>query len=147
MIVFSASGVSAVPIEMAAGARDRGMTVVAVTSVAQSKASSARHSSGTRLIDHADLVIDLCTPVGDALVTLDGVETPVGPGSTLANTAIVNEIKVQTAGLLAARDALPPVISSAAVVGPERAGQLFDGAYQEHGRRLGRLLAGPDDAA
>jgi len=147
MVVFSASGVSAVPIEMAAGARKRGMTVVAVTSVAQSEASSARHSSGTRLLDHADVVIDLCTPVGDALVTLDGVETPLGPGSTLANTAIVNEIKVQTAGLLADRDALPPVISSGTVVGAERAEQLFEGAYQEHGRRLGRLLAGPDDVA
>jgi uncharacterized phosphosugar-binding protein len=144
MIVFSASGTSAVPIEMAVGARDLGMTVIAVTSVAQSKASSPRHSSGTRLLDHADLVIDLCTPVGDALVALDGIETPVGPGSTLANTAVVNEIKVQTAGLLAARGALPPVISSAAVVGAERAEQLFDGAYSEHGRRLGRLLAGPD---
>jgi uncharacterized phosphosugar-binding protein len=73
------------------------------------------------------------------------VETPVGPGSTLANTAIVNEIKVQTAGLLADRDALPPVISSGTVVGAERAEELFEGAYQEHGRRLGRLLAGPDD--
>jgi uncharacterized phosphosugar-binding protein len=144
MIVFSASGVSAVPIEIAAGAHERGMTVVAVTSVAQTRASASRHSSGTRLLDHADVVIDLCTPVGDAMVALDGVETPVGPGSTLANTAIVNEIKVQTAGLLAERGALPPVISSGAVVGVERARQLFEAAYQDHGRRLGRLLAGPD---
>jgi uncharacterized phosphosugar-binding protein len=147
MIVFSASGVSAVPIEIAAGAHERGLPVVAVTSVAQTKASSSRHSSGTRLIDHADVVIDLCTPVGDAMVTLDGVDTPVGPGSTLANAAVVNEIKVQTAGLLAARGALPPVITSGAVVGAERAEQLFEAAYQEHGRRLGQLLAGPDDAA
>ena len=147
MIVFSASGVSAVPIEIAVGARDRGMSVVAVTSVAQTKASTSRHSSGTRLIDHADVVIDLCTPVGDAMVALDGVDTPVGPGSTLANAAIVNEIKVQTAGLLAARGALPPVISSSSVVGAERAEQLFDAAYREHGRRLGQLLAGPDDAS
>lgn len=147
MIVFSASGVSAVPIEIAVGARERGLTVVAVTSVAQTHASPSRHSSGTRLIDHADVVIDLCTPVGDAMVTLDGVDTPVGPGSTLANAAIVNEIKVQTAGLLAARGELPPVLTSGAVVGAERAEQLFDAAYREHGRRLGRLLAGPDDAA
>jgi uncharacterized phosphosugar-binding protein len=147
LIVFSASGTTAVPIEMAAGARERGMTVVAVTSVVQSKASAAGHSSGTRLLDHADVVIDLCTPVGDALVTLDGVETPIGPGSTLANTAIVNEIKVQTAALLAARGALPPVITSGTVVGTERAEQLFDAAYAEHGRLLGRLLAGPDDPA
>lgn len=146
MIVFSASGVSAVPIEIAAGARERGLPVVAVTSVAQTRASDARHSSGTRLLDHADVVIDLCTPVGDAMVRLDGVDTPVGPASTLANAAVVNEIKVQTAGLLAARGALPPVLTSGTVVGSERAGQLFEAAYQEHGRRLGRLLAGSDDA-
>jgi uncharacterized phosphosugar-binding protein len=143
MVVFSASGVSAVPIEMAQGAQARGLPVVAVTSVAQTRASASRHSSGTRLMDHADVVIDLCTPVGDAMVTLDGVDTPVGPGSTLAYAAIVNEIKVQTAGLLVARNALPPVITSGAVVGAERADELFEAVYREHGRRLGHLLAGP----
>jgi uncharacterized phosphosugar-binding protein len=147
LIVFSASGVSAVPIEMAQGARKRGMRVVAVTSLAQSLGNESRHSSGTRLIDHADVVIDLCTPVGDAMVEIEGVDTPVGPGSTLAYAAVVNEIKVQTAGLLAERGALPPVLTSGAVVGPERAAHLFEAAYQEHGRRLGRLLAGNDAPA
>jgi uncharacterized phosphosugar-binding protein len=143
MIVFSASGRSSVPIEMAIGARERGMGVVAVTSVAQSMAHAPSHSSGTRLLDHADIVIDLCTPPGDALVWLDGLATPVGPGSTAAYALIVNEIKVQTAALLMMRDQLPPVITSAAVVGDERAERLFDAAYHEHARRLARALAGP----
>ena len=69
MIVFSASGLSANPIEMAIGARRRGLPVVAVTSLAQSDAGTPTHSSGTRLHDHADVVIDLCTPPADALVT------------------------------------------------------------------------------
>jgi uncharacterized phosphosugar-binding protein len=80
-------------------------------------------------------------------VTLEGLDTPVGPGSTLAYTAVVNEIKVQTAALLAALQALPPVLTSSAVVGAERAEELFEAAYREHGRRLGHLLAGPDDPA
>ena len=63
------------------------------------------------------MVIDLCTPVGDAMVLLDGLDTPVGPGSTVAYAAIVNEIKVQTAALLLENDALPPVITAAALVG------------------------------
>ncbi len=142
MMVFSASGVSAVPIEMATGARERGMPVVAVTSVAQSKASATSHSSGTRLYDHADIIIDLCTPPGDAMVSLDGVETPIGPSSTIAYAAVVNEIKVQTAELLAERGALPPVITSAAVVGRERADQLFEAVYADHARRLAAALAG-----
>ena len=56
MIVFSASGRSAVPIEIAMGARDRGLQVAAVTSVRESMAGPATHSSGTRLLDHADVV-------------------------------------------------------------------------------------------
>ncbi len=144
MVVFSASGTSAVPIEMAMGARRRGLAVVAVTSLAQSRAGTSGHSSGTKLLDHADVVLDLCTPRGDAMVSLEGVDTPVGPGSTVAYAAIVNELKVQTAELLAARGALPPVITSAALVGRDRADELFEGAYTDHARRLAHALAGPE---
>jgi uncharacterized phosphosugar-binding protein len=142
MIVFSSSGTSAVPIEMALGARERGLPVVAVTSVAHSMAGPSLHSSGTRLLDHADIVIDICTPVGDAAVTVNGVDTPVGPMSTLANAAVVNEIKVQTAELLAGLGRLPAVLTSSALVGSERSAELFDTAYDDHARRLARVLRG-----
>jgi uncharacterized phosphosugar-binding protein len=144
MIVFSASGLWAVPIEMAQGARRRGLPVIAVTSLAQSHGGTPTHSSGTRLLDHADIVVDLCTPAGDAMVGVDGLETPVGPGSTIAAVAIANEIKSQTAGLLAERGVLPPVLTSSALVGEERSGQLFDAAYEEHARRFARVLRGAD---
>lgn len=147
MIVFSAGGLGAVPIEMAMGARRRGLPVVAVTSLAQTMAGTPGHSSGTRLRDHADIVIDMGTPAGDALVALDGPETMVGPGSTTASVAIVNEIKVQTAALLHERGALPDVLTSAALVGTERAGELFDGAYRDHARRLAQALAGQPPAS
>lgn len=140
MMVFSAGGGSAVPIEIARGARERGLPVVAVTSVEHARASVSEHSSGTGLVDHADVVIDLCTPPGDALIAVDGVREPVGPGSSLAAVAIVNEIKVQTAELLAARGALPPVLASAAIVGREAAAGLFDAAYGEHARRVAQVL-------
>lgn len=143
MVVFSAGGTTAVPIEMAMAARRRGLPVVAVTAVAHSMATSSGHSSGTRLLDHADIVIDLCTPVGDAMVVIEGVDTPVGPGSTVANAVIVNELKVQTAERLAGRGLLPPILTSSAVVGEDRSRKLFEAAYAEHARRLGRELAGP----
>lgn len=140
MVVFSASGRAAVPIEMALGARDREMKVVAVTSLAESDALPASHSSGHRLHEVADLVIDIGTPPGDALVDVDGLDTPVGPGSTLANAAVVNEIKVRTAELLVEAGSSPVVLSAASVVGDERSRELFRNAYAEHGRLLGRLL-------
>ncbi len=141
MVVFSASGRTAVPIEVAMGARERGLPVVAVTSVAESLAQPATHSSGTRLLDHGDVVIDLGTPAGDALVALEGLETPVGPGSSIANVAVVNELKVQTAALLVARGFEPPVLTSASLVGRERSPELFEAAYREHGERLARVLS------
>ena len=55
---------------------------------------------GGRLLDEADLVIDLCTPPADALIAIDGLDTPVGPGTTVTAIAIVNSIKVRTAELL-----------------------------------------------
>ena len=146
MIVFSASGLTAVPIEIAIGARARGLPVVAVTSVVQSLAGEPSHPTGTRLLDHADVVLDLCTPAGDALVELDGLATPVGPGSTIAAVALVNAIKVRTAELLLERDALPPVLTSATIVGQEESARLFDAAYAEHARRAARALRGADRA-
>jgi uncharacterized phosphosugar-binding protein len=142
MIVFSVGGLSAVPVEIAQGARRRGLPVIAATSVEHSLAGDPSHSSGTRLLDHADLVLDLCTPPGDALVGIDGLETPVGPGSTVAFVAIANELKSQTAALLVARGAMPPVLTSPLLVGRERSQQLFDAAYAEHARRLTAVLSG-----
>jgi uncharacterized phosphosugar-binding protein len=144
MLVFSVGGLTAVPIEMAQGARRRGLPVVAVTSVEHSLGGTPSHSSGTRLLDHADVVIDLCTPPGDAMVQLDGVDAPVGPGSTIAAVAIANELKSRTAALLAERDAMPPVLTSPVLVGAERSRQLFDEAYGEHARRVARVLRGPE---
>jgi uncharacterized phosphosugar-binding protein len=136
MVVFSASGLTAVPVEMARGARARGLRVIAVTSVAQSMSGEPPAALGSRLLDEADLVIDLCTPHADALCTVVGLDTPVGPGSTVTAVAIVNAIKVRVAELLTERGAMPPVITRSSVVGEERSRELFDQAYREHARRM-----------
>ena len=113
-----------------------------MTSVAQSMAGEPTHSSGTRLLDHADIVLDLCTPAADAMVQIEGLETPVGPGSTIAAVALVNEIKVRTAELLVQRGAMLPVLTSTSVVDRETSDRLFDDAYAEYARRMADVLAG-----
>lgn len=146
MVVFSASGRAAVPVEIALGAKSRDLPVVAVTSLSESKASPATHESGKRLFEIADVVIDIGTPAGDALVGLEGLDWPVGPGSTLANAAVVNEIKVRTAELLVEEGKMLPVLTAASLVGDEESRRLFADAYAEHGRRLARLLDGERSA-
>ena len=140
MVVFSASGLTAVPVEMARGARARGLRVVAVTSVAQSMSAEPPDHVGTRLLDEVDLVIDLCTPHADALCEVDGLDTPVGPGSTFTAVAIVNAIKVRVAELLVERGVTVPVITRSSVVGDDRSRELFDQAYREHARRIARAI-------
>ena len=142
MMVFSAGGTTAVPVEIARGSRSRGLRVIAVTSVSQSMSSAIDPVVGTRLLDEADLVIDLCSPPADAMVDIPGLDTPVGPGSTVTAVAIVNSIKVRTAELLVERGAMPPVITRASVVGAERSRDLFDGAYRDHARRIARAITG-----
>ena len=140
MVVFSAGGLTAVPVEMARGARARGLRVIAVTSVAQSMAGEAEPDVGSRLLEEADLVLDVCSPAADAMVAIDGLDTPVGPGSTVGAVAIVNAIKVRTAQLLVELGSMPPVITRASVVGEERSRALFEEAYREHARRLARAI-------
>ena len=140
MMVFSAGGTTAVPVEMARGARRRGLRVIAVTSVRQSLSSDIDPVVGSRLLDEADLVIDLCSPAADAMIDIAGLDTPVGPGSTITAVAIVNSIKVRTAQLLTERGAMPPVLTRGSVVGADRSRDLFEAAYREHARRLARAI-------
>lgn len=146
MMVFSANGLNAVPVEMARGAHRRGCKVVAVTGIEQSMGGEPDPAVGGRLLDEADIVIDLCTREADAMVTIPGLDTPVGPGSTLAYVAIVNSLKVRIAQLLVERGVTPPVITRASVVGAERSRALFEHAYREHARRVARtIVREPDD--
>jgi len=114
--------------------------VIAVTSVAQSMSAEPEPAAGERLLAVADLVLDLCSPHADATVKIPGLESPVGPVSTVGAVAIVNAIKSRTAELLVERGAMPPVISRASAVGAERSRELFDEAYREHARRLARAI-------
>lgn len=140
-LVISSSGCNVVPIEIAEGFRARKIRVVAIVSRRHLDASTSRHARGIKLSDVADLVLDTGAPVGDAMVTIHGLDTPVAPGSTVGGCLLINSLKAETAARLTAAGHPPKVLSSAAVVGAERATTLFESAYDEHAHRLARLYA------
>lgn len=137
-IIFSNSGVNAVVIDVALGAKERGLPVIAVVSFDHSAKSAPKHSSGKKLIELADVAIDNCTPAGDAMVAINGLDDPVGPGSTIGFAAIVNAMKSQTAEMLVAAGTSPLVLSSSVFLGDATA-QRFDDCYDEQSRRVSRL--------
>ena len=138
-LVISSSGCNVVSIEIAEGFQKRGIRVVAIVSKAHSDASTSRDPRGLKLPDFADLVLDTGAPVGDAMVYVDGLPTPVGPGSTVGGVLLVNAIKAEVALRLTKAGSPPRVLTAAAVVGPEESTELFQSAYDEHARRLSRL--------
>jgi len=140
-LVVSSSGCNLVPIEMAEGFQQRGVKVVAIISRQHSEASRSQHADGRKLQDFADLVLDTGAPVGDAMVKIDGLETPVAPGSTVGGCLLVNSIKAEIAARLTRAGHPPKVLTAGALVGREKATELFEAAYDEHARRLAKLYA------
>ncbi len=148
-LVISSSGCNRVPIEMAEEFQRRGVRVVAIISRLHSQASRSARDDGRKLQDFADLVFDTGAPVGDAMVKIRGLDTPVAPGSTVGGCLLVNCIKTEVALRLTAAGAPPRVLTAAALVGADRARELFESAYDEHAHRLAKLYehVGPPKVA
>lgn len=140
-LVASSSGCNVVPIEMAEEFRRRRVRVVAVISKQHSDKSKSQRADGKKLQDFADLVLDTGAPVGDAMVRIPGLDTPVAPGSTVGGCLLINAIKAELADRLTRAGHPPLVLTAGAVVGKEKATELFEAAYDEHARRLARLYA------
>jgi uncharacterized phosphosugar-binding protein len=140
-LVISSSGCNTVPIEMAEGFKRRGLKTVALVSKRHAEASASNHPQGRKLSDVADLLLDTGAPAGDAMTRVPGLESPVAPGSTVGGCMVVNALKAEIAARLTAAGAPPPVLTAGAIIGAERARDLFESAYDEHGRRMAKLYA------
>jgi len=141
-LVVSSSGSNIVPIEMAQHFVERGIFTVAIVSSLHAEASTSNHPDGVKLHDVADLVLDTGAPVGDAMVRVPGLDTAVSPGSTVGGCLLVNALKAEIAARLTAAGQPPKVLTASAVVGTERATELFESAYDEHARRIAQYYAG-----
>jgi uncharacterized phosphosugar-binding protein len=138
-LVISSSGCNLVPIEMAELFQQRGVKVIALISRRHSEATPTQHPTGKKLQDFAELVLDTGAPAGDAMVRIQGLETPVAPGSTIGGCLLVNSIKAEVAARLTRGGQPPKVLTAGALIGKAKAAVLFEAAYDEHARRLARL--------
>jgi uncharacterized phosphosugar-binding protein len=140
MLVFSHGGLNAVPIEIALESREKGLTVITVSSHQNARVAQASHSSGKKLSDVAHIAIDNCVPPEDALVDVGQIER-VAAGSTVAAVSIAMSLVAETGACLAHKGEVPPTFVSPNVPGVpaghmDRVYQAFTEFYFARGRKL-----------
>lgn len=140
-LVISSGGCNLVPVEMAEEFQARQVRVISIISKVHSEASKSRRADGKKLQDFSDIVLDTGAPVGDAMVRIEGLASPVAPGSTVGGCLLVNCLKAEIARLLTAAGHPPKVLTAGNVMDPTEATNLFEQAYDEHAHRLAKLYA------
>ncbi|HWA25261.1 MAG TPA: sugar isomerase domain-containing protein [Lacunisphaera sp.] len=118
IIVISNSGKNSSPVEVALYARQKQMTVVALTSVAMAKTTPTVHPGGKKLHEIADYTLDNLGPAGDAIVELGAATHPgqplpkAGPTSTLIGATLLNLLMLETLEWLRTGNHPLPVLRS-----------------------------------
>jgi uncharacterized phosphosugar-binding protein len=138
-IIVSTSGIRPVIVEMAIGAQARQLPVIAIVSKAHCEEAKPAHSSGKKLIDCADLIIDNQCPPGDCVLELPGLEWRTGPVSTITGAMIINMLRCATAEGLLARGIKPELLPSHQFVGSSDAAEQLEAFYEAYRKSLNHL--------
>lgn len=141
IIVISTSGIRPVIVEMAQGAKRRGMPVIGIVSAEHCRQVAPAHSSGQKLIDVADVVLDNHCPPGDCIVGLEGLAWKTGPLSTVSGAMIINMLRCETARLLLEQGFQPTMLPSHQFTGNESAEEQLERFYTAYRRAVARLYS------
>jgi uncharacterized phosphosugar-binding protein len=139
LIVISTSGIREVIVEMAEGARRRGLKVVGLLSRAHCDQAKPAHPSGKKLTDVADLILDNGAPVGDTLLPLEGSPSRTGPFSTLGGALVMNMLRCEVAQRLVDRGIEPVFLPSHQFVGSKSVEEQLEYFYAQYARRVAPL--------
>src|SRR5207244_11097288 len=139
LIVISTSGIREVIVEMAEGARQRGLPVIGVVSRAHSEQAQPAHASGKKLLDVADVILDNGATVGDTLLSLDNSKEKTGPFSTIGAALVMNMIRCEVAQRLVNRGIEPVFLPSHQFVGSHTVEEQLEYFYAQYARRIAPL--------
>lgn len=139
LIVISTSGIREVIIEMAEGAKKRSLAVIGVVSRAHCEQARPAHSSGKKLLDVADVILDNGAPIGDSLLDLEGSAAKTGPFSTVGGAMLMNLLRCEVAQRLLDRGIEPVFLPSHQFVGSGTVEEQLEYFYSQYARRLAPL--------
>jgi uncharacterized phosphosugar-binding protein len=141
MIVISTSGIREVIVEMAEGAKRRGLPVIGVVSREHCERARPAHGSGNKLVDVADVILDNGAPEGDCLLSLEGSRDKTGPFSTVGGAVVMNMLRCEVAQRLVGRGVEPVFLPSHQFVGSRTVEQQLEFFYAQYARRVAPLYA------
>jgi uncharacterized phosphosugar-binding protein len=139
LIVVSTSGIREIIIEMADGAKQRGLSVIALLSKAHCEQAKPAHPSGKKLMEIADVVLDNGAPIGDSLLTIEGCKNKTGPFSTLGGALVMNMLRCEVAQRLMDRGIEPVFLPSHQFVGSRSVEEQLEYFYAQYAKRLAPL--------
>ncbi|MEM7738425.1 MAG: SIS domain-containing protein [Deinococcota bacterium] len=134
-IIFSNSGVNALPLEIVREVRARGLKTVAVTSRAYAT-QTVQARGGQSLLDLADVVIDTHVPPGDAALELTDPHYRMGSVSTICTAFIWNVLISEAANVLLAEGHDPPIYISSNMPGAAENNEALVARYRDRIRHL-----------
>lgn len=138
-IIISTSGIRPVIVEMARGAKQRGLPVIGIVSREHCEGSKPAHSSGKKLIDYADVVLDNGSPRGDCVVEINGLEWRTGPVSTVTGAMLINMLRCRVAEILLERGIKPEILPSHHFVGNASSEEQLERFYEAYRTSLKHL--------
>ncbi|MFI6903624.1 sugar isomerase domain-containing protein [Nonomuraea sp. NPDC050394] len=133
-VLISSSGVNGTVVELARIVKERGHTLIALTSIEHSSAMPSRHPSGRKLLDLADVVLDNGSPYGDAILELPGGGT-YGAVSTVTSALLAQMVVTTAVEELVALGETPPVYLSVNVTGGDEHNKALESRYAGRIRR------------
>jgi uncharacterized phosphosugar-binding protein len=136
LVVYSNSGVNALPVEMALEAKARGLITVAVLSLGYSKQAPITSKTGQTLADVAAYVIDNHVPPGDAVVPFYGDSVRAGALSNVVGAFIWNALVAETVAVLEAKGVTAPVYTSSNMPGAKTNNETLVNKYRHRIRHL-----------
>lgn len=142
-MLISTSGIRPLIVEMAQGIKERGLPLVALTAIDHAANSKPAHSSGEKLMDVADVVIDNGCPSGDCIVEIPGLNWRTGPTSTVTGAMIMNMLRCATAEKLISRGHEPVMLPSHQFIGTptaDAAAEQLERYYEAYRKSLGHLF-------
>jgi uncharacterized phosphosugar-binding protein len=139
LIVISTSGIREVIIEMAEGAKRRGLAVIGLVSRAHCEQAKPAHSSGKKLLDLADVLLDNGAPVGDTIFDLGGSRNRTGPFSTVGGAMVMNMLRCEVAQRLVERGIEPVFLPSHQFAGDRSIEEQLEFFYAQYARRVAPL--------